>query len=286
MLLDTAEEWLQTKGCNVVQGPVNFGERDKWWGLLVDGFISPTYGMPYNPPYYRSLLEGHGYQDYFKQFTYYTPTERPLGPLVVGRGLRIEKDPNYTFRHLKKHEIMPFAEPFRQMYNKAWGNHSGIPLMTEEEAQTLVKNLKPVMDPRVIWFGFYKNEPVSFFIMLPDVNQAFKYLNGQFGWWEKLKFFYLIKRKAITRLVGIVYGVVPEHQGKGIESAQVYQSAKLVQDKKKMHYTDFEMNWIGDFNPKMMKVAELMGGVILKTHITYRKMLDPTIPFERCPIMK
>jgi hypothetical protein len=61
-----------------------------------------------------------------------------------------------------------------------------------------------------------------------------------------------------------------------------YEAAKIIQNPKLVHYTDFEMNWIGDFNPRMMKVAELMGGVILKTHITYRKMLDTSIPFERC----
>jgi hypothetical protein len=287
LLFDTAENWLQQKGANAVDGPINFGDRDKWWGLLVDGFISPSYGMNYNPPYYKLLFEANGYQDYFKQFTYYTPVHQPFNGLVVGKAKRVaQQDANYHFRHIKKSEIMAYAEPFRVMYNKAWGNHTGIAEMTPEHAQKIVKELKPIMDPRLIWFGYYKDEPVSFFIMLPDVNLAFKGLNGQFGWWEKLKFFYQLRTNKITRILGIVYGVVPEHQGKGVETAMVFAAGKLIKDPTKTQYIDYEMNWIGDFNPKMIKVAEMVGGYVIKTHITYRKIFDTSIPFERCPVMK
>jgi hypothetical protein len=34
------------------------------------------------------------------------------------------------------------------------------------------------------------------------------------------------------------------------------------------------MNWIGDFNPKMMRVAENVGGEIRKVHATYRMFFD------------
>ena len=51
--------------------------------------------------------------------------------------------------------------------------------------------------------------------------------------------------------------------------------------KKGFPYKDIEMNWIGDFNPKMMNVVEQIGGEILKTHITYRKLFDESKTFER-----
>ena len=37
LLFDTAKEWLTEKGYNSMDGPINFGERDKWWGCLVEG---------------------------------------------------------------------------------------------------------------------------------------------------------------------------------------------------------------------------------------------------------
>ena len=82
----------------------------------------------------------------------------------------------------------------------------------------------------------------------------------------------------------MAFGIIPQFQGKGLEGAIVQAAANILQKNPK--YTDFEMNWIGDFNPKMMHVAESVGGNICKIHITYRFMFDPNIPFERAPTIR
>ena len=70
-LFDVAKQWLVQKNLGAMDGPINFGERDKWWGLLVDGFEqSPNYQCNYHLPYYRNLFESYGFQVYFKQYTY------------------------------------------------------------------------------------------------------------------------------------------------------------------------------------------------------------------------
>ena len=38
-LFDTAREWLAARGMEAMDGPINFGENDNNWGLLVEGFI-------------------------------------------------------------------------------------------------------------------------------------------------------------------------------------------------------------------------------------------------------
>ncbi len=70
-LFDAGKRWLEAQGIEAMDGSVNFGERDKWWGVLVDGFSEPNYCMPWNFPYYTSLFENYGFQLYFKQFTYH-----------------------------------------------------------------------------------------------------------------------------------------------------------------------------------------------------------------------
>ncbi|HEY4651824.1 MAG TPA: hypothetical protein VIG72_10435, partial [Pontibacter sp.] len=35
MLLDACKNWLHERGMEAMDGPINFGERDKWWGLLI-----------------------------------------------------------------------------------------------------------------------------------------------------------------------------------------------------------------------------------------------------------
>ena len=33
LLFDTAREWLKSRGMEAMDGPINFGETDKYWGL-------------------------------------------------------------------------------------------------------------------------------------------------------------------------------------------------------------------------------------------------------------
>jgi hypothetical protein len=70
LLFDQAKDWLQSEGMEAMDGPINFGERDKWWGLLVDGFSEPNYNMPWNFAYYQEFFENYGFKLYFKQYTY------------------------------------------------------------------------------------------------------------------------------------------------------------------------------------------------------------------------
>ncbi len=71
ILFDAAKNWLQSKGMEAMDGPINFGDRDKWWGLMVEGFEQPPiYGMPYNPPYYEQLFENYGFKNYYNQYYY------------------------------------------------------------------------------------------------------------------------------------------------------------------------------------------------------------------------
>jgi GNAT superfamily N-acetyltransferase len=83
---------------------------------------------------------------------------------------------------------------------------------------------------------------------------------------------------------GILFGVVPEHQGKGVDGALIVAARQLYQSGK-LPYTEYEMNWIGDFNPKMIQVVEQVGARVNKRHITYRKLFDESKPFKRHPIL-
>ena len=70
-LFDAARLWLLSRGMEAMDGPINFGPRDSWWGLLVEGYeFQPLYSNPYNPPYYKELFENYGFKNYFNQNTY------------------------------------------------------------------------------------------------------------------------------------------------------------------------------------------------------------------------
>ena len=284
MLFDTSKKWLEERDMEAMDGPINFGDRDKWWGLLIQGFDQePNYCCNYNPEYYVELMEAYGFQLYFKQFTYKRIIKDLFHPRIYHKAQLFANNRDYRFEHLRKKNLDKYTEDFRTIYNKAWASTPGVAKMTEVQAKAAMKMISPIMDEKIIWFGYHKDDPVAFYINLPEINQVFKYLNGKLDWIGKIKFLYHKWRKTCNKMFGLVFGVVPEHQGRGLEGALVVAVAKMVQEKYQ-RYHDLEMNWIGDFNPKMIKVVEQVGGYVSKTHATYRKLFDPNKPFTRCPI--
>ena len=91
--------------------------------------------------------------------------------------------------------------------------------------------------------------------------------------------------KSNKKLTGRGFGIVPEHQGKGVVAGIVEYSRTIVQEKYRGRYNDYEMNWIGDFNPKMIKVVESIGEIV-KTHHTYRIAFESDLIIERCKVIE
>lgn len=287
LLFDAARNWLAQRGMQAMDGPVNFGERDKNWGVLVDGFAEQNYGMNYNAPYYKRLYEEYGFKLYFNQYTYGRDVQKTkdFEPRFYERAKEALGNPDISFRYIRKQEFDKAAVYFHEVYTKAWGDHKGVKPMTLEQAQKMFEKLKPIADERLIYFGFHKDSPISFFLSIPELNQLFKYVDGNMNWLGKLKFAYHLKMGHCKKMLGLVFGVVPEWHGHGVESAMVVSFSDIAWVKG-LPYRTIEMNWIGDFNPKMMKVCKQLGAEIWRTHATYRFLFDREKPFNRCPILE
>lgn len=285
-LFDEAKQWLQSKGMEAMDGPVNFGSRDRWWGLLIEGYDKqPNYQCNYNFAYYKDFFEAYGFQVYFYQLTFGRTVMEPLTPKLISRAKITENDPDYSFRHLRKDEVEKLAEYIHEVYNKAWSNRNENPEITLAQAKLIVKQMKPIMDLRLLYFAFYKEKPVGFFLSLPEINQVFKYVNGKLNWIGYIKLLWHMIMKTNRKAFGVLFGVVPEHQAKGLDAGMVMASRAILQDQYK-RYDEYEMNWIGDFNPKMINVVEQVGASLTKKHATYRKLFDETKPFRRAPILR
>ncbi|MFQ7387594.1 MAG: hypothetical protein ACLRM8_08745 [Alistipes sp.] len=103
MMFDASRMWLASRGMEAMDGPINFGQRRDWWGLLVEGYeFQPLYKNPYNPPYYKELFENYGFKNYFNQHSFIwraNDSEATAGfstaPSVsLYAGLRVEIDMN------------------------------------------------------------------------------------------------------------------------------------------------------------------------------------------------
>jgi hypothetical protein len=285
LLFEKAQKWLEQEGLGCMDGPINFGERDRWWGLLTNGFTSPLYGMNYNPPYYRELFEQYGFQVFYNQVCLGMHPKKKLDEKIWQRHDAIAADPAYSACAIRKNELEKFASDFSIVYNKAWAGHGGLKELSKEQVLIMFKKMKPVMDERIIWFAYHADEPIGIFINLPDLNQWFKYLNGKFGLLQKLKFLWVKQFKPNRKFTGLVFGIVPAFQGKGVDAYIIAESAKVIQ-RENVPYTEYEMQWIGDFNPKMLNIAENLGEVFRSRNlITYRYLFNRQQIFHRHPIL-
>jgi hypothetical protein len=286
LLFDHAKSWLQHKGMEAMDGPINLGERDRWWGLLVEGFQPPPYGLNYNPPYYRELFENYGWKTFYEQICWNLPvsaTADQLAPKFYEAHQNFASNPEFSAHHVNKKELGRFAEDFCQVYNEAWASHAGNKEMTVKTALNIFKAMKPIMDEKIVWFAYHKERPISMWINLPDINQIFKHFNGKLHLVNKLRFLWLKRQARITKMMGIAYGVVPEFQGSGVDYYMIAEGEKVL--KAQTGYNELELQWQGDFNPKMINISKNLGAELARKLITYRYHFDTSVPVERHPVV-
>lgn len=282
LLFDTAKKWLEDREMQAMDGPINFGERDRYWGLLVEGFENrPIYANPYNPPYYQKLFKDYGFLTYFEQYMYCRNISDDISSKYKERSERIMKDKGYTFKHLEQKKMFDYAEDFRTVYNKAWKTHSNFKGMPASQARSIMRKMKPIMDEKLIWFAYYNDEPIAFFIALPEINQIFEHINGNLNGLGKLKFLYHKWKGTCNNVFGLAFGVAPDFQKKGLEGA-IIMAVKNQFENESKKYKKLIITWIGDFNPKMMKIVQNLGAENYMTLKTYRKLFDENADFERC----
>lgn len=286
LLFDTCKDWLMQRGMEAMDGPINFGEKERFWGLLVDGHRwRPPYLMNYQPPYYRQLFESYGFRNYFEQYVYHIPTDTELPAILKKKFQRLTDTQGYHFEHMKIKHIDKYAEDFMMIYNKAWGKaHKNFIPMTKIQALQIFQSMKSVIDEELVVFGYHEDKPVAFIVSIPELNELFRYVNGKLNFLGKLKFLYYRWRGKCRTIYGLVFGIVPEYQHRGLESALIMSLKQIVS--RRNFYSGMYITWLGDFNPKMIRIVEHVQAKKRFTLITYRHLFDRQANFERHPVLK
>lgn len=283
ILFDAARDWNKSKGMEAMDGPSNFGENYVNHGLLADGFMPQGYGMPYNPPYYLKLFENYGFQVYYEQYCYHLDYTKPFPERFWKIAGWVAQKPGYSFKHFNYAESEKFVADFCYIYDEAWRFHEHFKPLDPDDIRDFMKSSKAILDPEMIWFAYHENEPIALFVMIPDINQILKKLNGTLNFWNIIKFLYYKKTKLMNRTRILIMGVSPKYQRSGIESAIFWHQDKLM--KHKPQFTEVELSWAGDFNPKIIALYESVGGKRTKTHYTMRYLFDRNKPYKRAPII-
>jgi len=268
ILFDTAQSWLQTNGMQAMDGPINFGENDSFWGLLVEGFTQPSYGMNYHLPYYYDFFRAYGFEKSYEQITNHLAVRKPFPDRFTKIANWVANKPGYTFEHFSKRNPEKYVQDLMEIYNDAWINFENFVPIKRETLEESFKKMETIMDEKLIWFAYLNGEPASFVVIIPDANQMIKGFNGKLGWIEKLKFVYR-RWKGVNRMRAIVMGTKTAYQKHGLESALFIKLKEYVLP---LHqYDELELSWVGDFNDKMLSIHQATGATFGKRHLTMHK---------------
>jgi GNAT superfamily N-acetyltransferase len=272
-LLTAAADWCRALGHDVLRGPASFSVNDEC-GLLVDGFDTPpTLMMPHNPRYYVPLLERAGFAKAKDLWVYQGGSEERYVPVPerLARATElIRQRQGITLRALNMKDFEGEVERIKELYNSAWEKNWGFVPMTEREIDHLAEQFKPVVIPELVPMAEKDGKLIGFGIALPDLNVVFRKNRSGRLFPMILKLLWALKTKRIRRARILLLGVLPEHQGKGID-AMLYHWIWTKSGERRIYWG--EAGWILEDNPAMNAGLEKMTFRVYKTYRLYDRRI-------------
>jgi GNAT superfamily N-acetyltransferase len=218
MLLNAARTWLKERGMNTLRGPWSFISQE--WGMVTEGFEpSPVVMAPYNPPYYNDQVITFGLSKVKDLLCWYISGRE--GYHIPERIFKLTDSVAYRYRvRVRPIDMRCYEQEVAlivDLSNRSLVDNWGYSPVTDAEVQAMARDMKPIIHPKGVLFAEDREgRPIGLAIALPDVNILLKGLNGRlfpFGW---LKLLTGLPRLQNYRMFAL--GVIPEYQGKGIDS--------------------------------------------------------------------
>lgn len=265
-LFAQAERFLKEKGVSAIRGPANPSVNDEY-GLLIDGFEhSPTVLMPYNPPYYASLIERAGFTKAKDLYAYIMSQDKVYSERLERVNEALRERHQITIRPLDMKNFKRDVEIIKSIYNLAWAKNWGAVPMTNDEMDALAKDLKPIVVPDLVLFAESHGKTIGFGLSLPDINVALKHNKNGYLIPGLARMFWHRKKINLVRIIAL--GVLEEYQRSGAVALLFYETAKRA---KKLGYDYGEASWVLEDNLKMIRAAEALNGEINKKYRIYEK---------------
>ena len=266
-LFKSAEQWLKTQGMDFMRGPLNPSTNYEV-GLLVDGYEHfPALMMPWNFPYYLELVEANGHVKEKDLLSLRLSRSDPLTPKIERLAQRVRRKTNVTIRPFSKRNYLSDVRLLVEIYHDAWSENWGFVPLTENEINEMAKNLKRALEPDLVFFINYEDEPVGVGMVLPDFNPMLKELNGSISISGLIK--YLFRHKNVTGARALMGGVKKKVRNLGLPVVIFDYLNQLLRKDTRMDY--FEMGWNLEDNDAINKLELAIGAHVRTRYRVFRK---------------
>lgn len=272
-LTNIAEKWLHSKGMRRVLGPFNLSVNQES-GLLVEGFDTPpSIMMGHAYPYYGSRIEEQGYHKEKDLLAYLVNTDFDFPPFV--KKLLKKNKQDIVVRPLYKSNFSKNLEILRSIFNDAWSQNWGFIPYTEAEFEHLGKDIGLLLDDELVQIAEVRGIPAAMIVLLPNINEIIKDLNGRlfpFGW---LKFLWRLKVTHPKSSRVPLMGVCRRYQSSLLGAIFTFMLIDALRaPAAKLGFRKVEMSWILEDNMDMRKIIEYIGGIAYKRYRIYGKKID------------
>ena len=271
-LLGAAEQWLREQGLSRIRGPFSLSINEES-GLLVEGFdVPPAVKMGHARPYYRHRLEACGYEKAKDLLAY--RLDANFQPPHVMRATVSRLAARTRVRPLDWSRFDAELDLLRDIFNDAWASNWGFVPFTREEFRHVGNSLKMLVDPEFVQIAEVDGDPAAMIVLLPNVNEAIRDLNGRLmpiGW---LKLLWRVKWRFPETARVPLMGVRSRYQGTALGSALAFLVVDALRGPGlRRGIRTVELSWILEDNRSMRNIIERIGGVAYKRYRVYDKCL-------------
>lgn len=255
-LLHEARDWLKSRGCSSMRGPVSPSTNYEC-GLLVQGFDAPpVIMMTYNPPYYERLLLSEGFravQDlyaYGGQFESFASAWHEYSEM----GLKAMRRFDFELQSLNIQQLMEHASLFFEMYNQLTRDLWGCVPLSAGEQTFLLRQFRHVLIPELAWGAGKDDVAQGIVLALPDINPIVKRHRGRLFPFGALDIVLNKKRVKTARVICALVDSGLHGWGLGLVLL-----GRLALSGIALGMREVELGWIAESN-RMARVALERGG--------------------------
>jgi hypothetical protein len=271
-LLNSAENWLRKQGMRRILGPFNLSINQEC-GLLVDGFDRPpALMMGHARPYYGPMMEQNGYMKTRDLLAYLLDANFKTPPVMTALTERMTQ--RIRIRPLRLSHFVEDLKIIRDIFEDAWSKNWGFIPFTQKEFDHMGKDLKLLVDEKLVQIAEVDGESAAMIVVLPNINEILKDLNGRllpFGW---LKLLWRLKVAYPKSARVPLMGVRRRYHDSLIGSALAFMIIDVVRRHGLQRgIQKVELSWILEDNTGMRNIIESMGGAAYKRYRIYQKNL-------------
>jgi hypothetical protein len=271
-LLGRAEEWLRERGIRRIFGPFNLSINQEA-GLLVDGFeAAPMLLMGHDPPYASRHLEALGYGKAKDLHAFIGDVERRQ-PLLA-KQLARELPEGVVLRPLRMSDYHGEILTLTDIFNDAWRHNWGFVPFTPGEVDYLARQMRPLIEERLVWFTEVDGVAAAFAVCLPNLNEAIRDLGGRllpFGWARLL---WRLKGRGVRSARLPLMGVRRAYASTLLGSRLAFMLIGAIhRECAALGIKAIEVSWVLEDNAPIIRIIEALGGRRYKTYRLYEKAL-------------